>query len=94
MGSQTAVAIQEMSTKVTLLGGFCTWASANSNVLTLFIFACTGLASIIYGLMNARANKERNRINRRDITDSIMNDLKHSGKNTEYITDLMDNIRN
>jgi len=100
MNLNAANVIHEVTTRVTVCGGFITWVAANSSVLTLLVFACTGVASIVCGIVNARTNKEnakantnRNKINKREITESIINELKESGKSNEYIKDLKELIR-
>ncbi len=100
MSLSTANVIHEVTTRVTVFGGFITWVAANSSVLTLLVFACTGVASIVCGIVNARTNKEnakancdRNKINKRDITALIVDDLITAGKSEEYIKDFMSSVR-
>jgi hypothetical protein len=81
-------------------GGGLAWLSTNSGGLTVIAVVCTAIASLYFGSerrkadnRNATANEERNRINERDITSSIMQKLKSSGKSEEYIDDIIETLR-
>ena len=85
--------VHHVLTGVTVGGGLIEWVSLNSSFITVMLVATTSLASIAFGAWNAKSNSERNRINRRDVTDSIIKDLERSGKSDKYIKDLYASLR-
>ena len=94
MTTSTTATIQHVMTGATLGGGALEWMSVNSSAVTALAVSVTAVASIALGIWNARTNSKRNKINRRDITNGMINELKKSGKSDEYITDLLGIIRN
>lgn len=80
-------------TGITIGGGALEWLTINSSAITALAVVATAITSIGFGYWNARSNSERNRVNRRDITDSIFKDLEKAGKSSEYIKDLKLSLR-
>jgi len=80
-------------TGVTVGGGALEWLTVNSSAITVLVVMITGAASVGIGIWNGRSNSERNRINKRDITDGILKSLEKDGKSDEYISDLIRSMR-
>ena len=90
---QNTQTIHHVLTGVTVGGGLIEWVSLNSSFITVIVVAITSIASIGFGFWNGKSNAERNKINRRDITDAIMRDLEKAGKSEQYIEDLREAFR-
>ncbi len=89
----TAQTTQHILTGATLGGGMLEWLTVNSSAVTALAVVATAVTSIGFGYWNARSNSERNKVNRRDITEAIFKDLEKSGKSQDYIEDLRYSIR-
>ncbi|HEY7867063.1 MAG TPA: hypothetical protein VIC51_13810 [Psychromonas sp.] len=94
MSQDAQATVHIVTTQITILGGALTWASANTSLLTLFVFAATGLASIIYGNRNSRANERRNEINEDVIKAIIIKRLMDSGESEELINKVKEAVKN
>lgn len=73
---------------ITIGGGALEWLTVNSSAVTALAVVATAVTSIGFGFWNAKTNSDRNKINRRDITDTMFRDLERAGKSCEYIQDL------
>ena len=82
MSSQhITTSMQKLAEGVTYGGGLA-WLTVNSSAITAIAVVTTGIASIYFGrankitaARNASANEERNKINKRDITERLITDL-------------------
>ena len=97
--SNTTQTVAQLATGATYGGGLA-WLTTNSSALTALAVIITALASLYYGYenkksarMSAEANKDRNTVNRRDITAEIIAGLRKAGKSEEYIKDLTEALR-
>ena len=93
IGQSTQQTVHHALTAATVGGGILGWLTVNSTLATVLTVMTTGVASIVIGLWNARSNSKRNEINKRDITNSILENLEKGGKSDEYICDLVDAMR-
>ena len=91
---------QGVFTGATFSVGALEWLSINSDAITPGAVIVTALAAVIFGFFNAKSSRmiavgtnEANRINKRDVTSDIMDDLINSGKSKEYIEDLKESLR-
>ncbi len=80
-------------TGATIGGGMLEWLTVNSSAVTAMAVVTTTIASIAIGVWNAKSNSDRNKVNRRDITNAIINDLRKAGKSDGYIDDLIVTLR-
>ena len=71
--TQTA---QHVLTGATIGGGVMEWVTLNSSFITVSAVALTSIASIAFGVINARANTMRNRINKRNIVEDLIEELE------------------
>jgi hypothetical protein len=78
-------------------GGAMEWLAMNSSALTVINVFTTGVGSLALNYWGKRCENqigmERNRVNRRDITENIIKDLKSAGKEKDYINDFVKIIR-
>ena len=84
---------QHILTGATIGGGALEWLTVNSSAVTALAVVTTAIASIGFGFWNAKSNSERNKVNRRDITEAIIKDLEIAGKSEQYISDLRISLR-
>lgn len=84
---------QHILTGATIGGGALEWLTVNSSAVTALAVVTTAIASIGFGFWNAKSNSERNKVNRRDIIETICRDLKSAGKSELYISDLRISLR-
>jgi hypothetical protein len=95
-----ATTAQHLMTGMTIGGGTLEWMTVNSSAVTAIAVCLTAVTSIALGIWNARtntinatANVERNRINKRDILEDSLNKIRASGASEDYITELLRKIR-
>lgn len=81
--------MQHMMTGATIGGGALEWLTLNSSAITALAVASTAIASIAFGFWNAKSNSDRNKVNRRNIVETLVSELKQHGKSDDYIDDLM-----
>ena len=81
--------VQHIMTGATIGGGALEWLTLNSSAITALAVASTAIASIAFGFWNAKSNSDRNKVNRRNIVDTLVSELKSSGKSDDYIEDLL-----
>jgi hypothetical protein len=93
MNSTPASTAAHMMTGATLGGGALEWLTVNSSAVTAIAVMLSAIASIALGLINSQTARKRLRVNRRDITQTIIHDLKTAGKSQEYITDFINHVR-
>ena len=95
----TAHTTSSVLTGMTLGGGALEWLTVHSSLVTAGAVVLTTIGSLVFSYLNkkiaernAKANEERNKVNKRDITSEITRKLMKSGKSTEYIEDLQISI--
>jgi len=93
MNANAAQTTQHLMAGATIGGGMLEWLTINSSAITALAVLATCVTSIGFGFWNGRSNSERNRINRRDIIQSIVDDLEVAGKSEQYIGDLKKTLR-
>jgi hypothetical protein len=91
--SQTAQTTHHVLVGATIGGGTLEWIALNSSAITAIAVVATAITSIALGIWNARINSERNNINRRDVTQAIVDKLRAGGKDEDYINDFLETIR-
>ena len=80
-------------TGVTFGVGFFDWLATNSASITPGAMILTTIAAVVFGFWNAKSNSDRNKVNKRDITAAIIDDLRAAGKTDKYINDLKETLR-
>ena len=73
--TQSTQTAHHVLTGVTIGGGVIEWVTLNSSFITVSAVALTSIASIVFGVINARANTMRNRINKRMIVEDLIESL-------------------
>jgi hypothetical protein len=91
--AQTAQTSHHVLVGATIGGGALEWITLNTSLITAFAVVATALSSMALGVWNARINSERNTINRRDVTQAIVDKLRAGGKDKDYIDDFLETIR-
>lgn len=56
-------------------GTMVEWITLNSSFITVSAVALTTVASIVFGIVNARTQRMRNRINKRSIVEDLIDSL-------------------
>lgn len=75
MSQEVASTAQQLTAGATIGGGGLSFLSMYSSEITVAAVVTTAVASIIFGIWNGRIQSERNVINKRNITDDILNSL-------------------
>ena len=89
----TAQSLHKSLVVATGAGGVLEFLSSNSSGLTVLVVIISGAFSIVFGYINAKANRERNRISKRDLIDAIIHDLHIAGKSEQDIAEILSFIQ-
>lgn len=73
--SQTSQTAHLVLTGATIGGGLMEWVTLNSSFITVTAVALSSIAGVVLGIVNARTNTERNRINKHIIIEDLMSNL-------------------
>ena len=92
MNHGTATA-QQLTAGAAMGGGGLSFLATHSSEITVIAVVITGIASIVFGIWNAKIQARRNQINRRNVIEDLIADLERSGKGNDYISDFRKSVR-
>jgi hypothetical protein len=84
---------QQISAGVAMGGGGLSFLAEYSSEITVITVVLTAIASVIFGVWNAKIQSRRNKINRRNVIEDIINDLEKCGKNASYVDEFRQSLR-
>lgn len=91
MSTEVASTAQQVTAGATIGGGGLSFIAMHSSEITVIAVVITAAASIIFGIWNGRIQSERNSINKKNITDAIINDPNES-LSVDELKKLNDNL--
>jgi hypothetical protein len=88
MSSALMSPAQGAFTGITFGVGFLDWLATNSESITPAAVIITTIFAVIFGFWNAKSNSQRNKINKRDIVETLITDLERESKETYSINEI------
>jgi hypothetical protein len=83
MSQDAATTMQHVSTGATLGGGSLSLLATYSNEITVAAIVIGAIATVVFGVWSNLTQRQRNRINKRNITADIISSYIKSGEFTE-----------
>ena len=83
MSQDVATTMQHVSTGATLGGGSLSLLATYSNEITVGAIVIGAIATVVFGVWSNLTQRQRNRINKRNITADIISSYIKSGEFTE-----------
>lgn len=92
--------MQGVSAGMTLGVGVFDWLAANSGAIAPAAMIATVIVTVIFGYcnaksnaLNAKSNAERNRVNKRDIVEDLIIELRDKNKKNFDVDDIIKTLR-
>ena len=93
MKQETITGVQKATGLLFVGSGPLVWVAQNATVITALTSVITGMVFAGCAIWNALSNHKRNKINKRDIIESIITDIDHGDLTEEEIKKFRNNLR-
>jgi len=92
MTPSTAQSTHLVTAGATIGMGGVEWLTMNSTFVTAICVIITTIATMAFGFWNAKSNSDRNKVNKRDISISLLIELKSSGKDSFTMAEIEEEL--